>query len=231
MATDPVPQVSPTNNLTLDQWIEFALKNNIDDDVIYSYLCPPLPPNSVSRWLVRIERIENAVRPKGFSAAKWSGKKNRLKGRAFEGMIKLIIGTVPSFSIWKNVTTTTNEIDLLVKVGLTIQMSPVVRQWGSHFLCECKLVNKGVNATWVGKLNSVLELHGSEVGVLISSQGPPKGRVKTQIHMHAFKVPPRVIVCISLAELMECEKGTNFLRLLSTRYIEAKTGATALITQ
>jgi hypothetical protein len=77
----------------------------------------------------------------------------------------------------------------------------------------------------------VLELHGSEVGLLVSSHGPPKGKVKTQIHMHAFKTPPRVIVCISLAELQECENGQNFLRLISTRYIEAKTGATALITQ
>jgi hypothetical protein len=231
MATNPTPQVSPTNNLTLDKWIEFALKNDIDDDLIYSYLCPPLPPNSVSRWLTRIERIEKATKPKGTSAAKWSGKKNRLKGRAFEGMINLIIGIVPSFSVWKNVTTTTNEIDLLVKVGLNIQMSPVIRQWGSHFLCECKLVNKGVNATWIGKLNSVLELHGSEVGILVSSQGPPKGKVKTQIHMHAFKVPPRVIVCISLDELKECETGKNFLRLISTRYVEARTGAAGLITQ
>ncbi len=55
--------------------------------------------------------------------------------------------------------------------------------------------------------------------------------MKTQIHMHAFKTPPRVIVCISLAELKECENGKNFLHLISTRYIEAKTGATLLITQ
>ena len=157
--------------------------------------------------------------------------KNRLKGRAFEAMIGLIIKSVPSFNVWKNVTTTTNEIDLLVKVGLAIQVSPIVRQWGSHFLCECKLVKQGVNATWIGKLNSVLELHGSEVGVLVSSQGAPRGKVKTQIHMHAFKTPPRVIVCISLDELKECENGKNFLRLISTRYIEAKSGATALITQ
>ena len=146
-------------------------------------------------------------------------------------MISLIIRSVPSFSVWKNVTTTTNEIDILVKVGLTIQVSPVIRQWGSHFLCECKLVNKGVNATWIGKLNSVLELHGSEVGVLVSSKGAPKGRAKTQIHMHAFKTPPRVMVCISLDELKECENGKNFLRLISTRYVEAKSGAAALIVQ
>jgi hypothetical protein len=230
MATTSTAQSSP-DNLTLDQWIEFALKNNLNEDLIYSYLSPPLPPNSVSRWLARIQRIEKAAKPKGTAAAEWSGKKNRVKGRAFEAMISLIIRSVPSFSVWKNVTTTTNEIDILVKVGLTIQVSPVIRQWGSHFLCECKLVNKGVNATWIGKLNSVLELHGSEVGVLVSSKGAPKGRAKTQIHMHAFKTPPRVMVCISLDELKECENGKNFLRLISTRYVEAKSGAAALIVQ
>jgi len=230
MATNPTAQ-SSAGNLTLDQWIEFALKNDLNEDLIYSYLSPPLPPNSVSRWLARIERIENAPRPKGFTSAQWSGKKSKVKGRAFEAMIGLIIRSVPSFSVWKNVTTTTNEIDLLVKVGLTIQLSPVIRQWGSHFICECKLVNKGVNATWIGKLNSVLELHGAEVGVLVSSKGAPKGKAKTQIHMHAFKTPPRVMICISLNELQECENGKNFLRLISTRYVEAKSGAAALIMQ
>jgi hypothetical protein len=230
MEMTPTAQGLP-DNLTLDQWIEFALQNNINDDLIYSYLSPPLAPNSVSRWLARIERIEKAARPHGTPAAKWSGKKNRLKGRAFEMMISSIIRSVPSFSVWKNVTTTTNEIDLLVKVGLAIQMSPVIRQWGGHFVCECKLVNKGVNATWIGKLNSVLELHASEVGVLVSSKGAPKGKAKTQIHMHAFKIPPRVMVCISLDELKQCENGQNFLRLISTRYIEARSGAAALIVQ
>ncbi len=207
------------------------MKNNINDDLIYGYLCPPLPPNCVSRWLARIERVETARRPTGKTAAEWSGKKNRIKGRMFEMMIKSVIKTIPSLTVWKNVTTTTNEIDLLVKIGLTIQLSPIIRQWGSHFLCECKLVNKGINATWVGKLNSVLELHGSEVGVLVSSKGPPRGKVKTQIHMHAFKVPPRVIVCVSLDELRDCENGQNLLQLISTRYIEAKSGASALISQ
>ena len=230
MGTTSTPPASP-GNLTLEQWIEFALKNNVNDDLIYGYLSPPLPANSVSRWLTRIERIEKAPRPKGTPAAVWKGKKSKLKGEAFEAMMRLVFKSVPSFTVWKNVATTTNEIDLLVKIGLAIQVSPIIRQWGSHFLCECKLVKKGVNATWIGKLNSVLEIHSSEVGVLVSSQGSPKGKVKTQIHMHAFKTPPRVIVCISLEELKACEKGTNFLRLISTRYIEARSGAAALIAQ
>jgi hypothetical protein len=228
-----VSAVSGANNtnFTLEQWIEFALRNKVDEDSIYQYLSPPLPPKSVTKWLARIQRIESAARPKGVSAQAWQGKRSRLKGRAFESLMQTVIKSVPSFTVWKNVTTTTNEIDLLVKVGLTIQVSPIVREWGSHFLCECKLVNSSINATWVGKLNSVLELHNSEVGILVSAHGAPKGKVKTQIHMHAFKTPPRIIVCISLAELQECENGRNFLHLLSTRYVEAKTGATGLITQ
>lgn len=229
METTQTPVVA--GNLTLEQYIEFALTNDIDDDLIYGYLCPPLPPNAVSRWLERIELIESRTRPQGTSAASWNGKKSRIKGLAFERMIASILRNVTSFALWKNVGTSTNEIDLLVKIGPAIQISPVIRQWGSHFVCECKMVKQGINATWVGKLNSVLELHGSTVGLLVSSQGAPKGKVKTQIHMHAFKTPPRVIVCISLDELKECENSQNLLRLISTRYIEAKTGATALIVQ
>src|ERR1700728_3163410 len=147
MATTPTDQPAP-GNLTLEQWIDFAQKNNINDVLIDRFLCPPLPPNTVSRWLSRIERIEKAARPKGTPAAEWSGRKSRLKGRAFESMVQSIIKSVPSFSVWKNVTTTTNEIDLLVKVGSTIPVSPIIRQWGTHFLCECKLVDKSINATW-----------------------------------------------------------------------------------
>jgi hypothetical protein len=218
-------------NITLEEWIEFGLTNKINEELLYGYLSPPLPPNSVSRWLGRIDRIENCLKPKRVKSAEWEGKRNKIKGHAFERMIHSIFKTVPSFTIWKNVTTTTNEIDLLIQIGLMIQASPIVRQWGSHFLCECKLVNQGINATWIGKLNSVLELHGSEVGILVSRHGAPKGKVKTQIHMHAFKTPPRVIICISLSELKECENGKNLLHLISTRYVEAKTGASALIAQ
>ena len=71
MATTSTPQGS-LGNLTLEQWIEFALKNTLNDELIYSYLSPPLPANSVSRWLARIDRIEKAARPKGVSRAAWS---------------------------------------------------------------------------------------------------------------------------------------------------------------
>lgn len=227
-AISTLPQAAD-GTFTFERWIEMAINNDIDDDRIYQFLCPPLPPNHISRWIKRIQRIEEASKPPTVSASQWKGKKSRVKGRAFETLVASVLKTIRSFKTWKNVGTTTNEIDLLVQIGPGLQILPTIRQWGTHFVCECKLVKEGINATWIGKLNSVLELHQSEVGILISSQGPPRGKVKTQIYVHAFKTPPRVMVCISLEDLRQCENGTNFLRLISTRYLETKTGAASLV--
>ena len=230
MATNPAAPAAPTN-FTLDEWLAFAATNNLDDARIYDFLSEPLPPGTVTRWLARIDRITNAVKPSGVTAAKWRGRKNQIKGRAFEQMLAAVLRSVRFFSSWENVGTTTNEIDLLVQVGIGCQVSPVLRQWGSHFICECKLVNKGVNATWIGKLNTVLELHHSEVGVLVSAKGRPQGKVKTQMHILSIKSPPRIIISVNLDDLVECENGQNFLRLISTRFIETVSGAAGLITQ
>jgi hypothetical protein len=46
--------------------------------------------------------------------------RDSVKGHAFEGLIRTVLRSVQSFTVWKNVTTTTNEIDLLVQVGLAI---------------------------------------------------------------------------------------------------------------
>jgi hypothetical protein len=219
----------PNGNFNLQQWLEMAVTNDVDDIAIYEFLCPPLPPKFVTRWLQRIQKIEDAPRPNGVSVAVWRGKKSKIKGHAFEKLIGSILRTIRFFTSLKNVATTTNEIDVLVEIGMGCQISPVIREWGSHFICECKLVPEGINATWIGKLNTVLETHKAKVGVLVAAKGPPKGKVKTQIHVLAVKAQPCVIVCVSLDDLKTCEAGTNFLRLITTRYLEVETGALALI--
>ncbi len=224
----PVPQVP---NFTLDQWLAWGTQNNIDDPKIYDFLSPPLPAGSITRWLTRIERINNASKPNGVTATEWRGRKSHIKGHAFERMLRVVLRSVRFFHSWQNVGTTTNEIDLLVELGIGSDGSPVLKQWGSHFIVECKLVNKSFNSTWVDKLNTVLELHHSEVGLLVGSHGLPKGKLKTAIHILSFKTPPRVIVCINIDDLIACENGQNFLRLITRRYLETKTGAAQLITQ
>jgi hypothetical protein len=229
MATPNVVAQEANPNFNLQQWLEMAASNDVDEIAIYEFLSPPLPANLVSRWLNRIQRIENAPKPDNASAAQWRGKISKAKGHAFERLIVAILKTVRFFKSWKNVTTTVNEIDILVEIGMGCQISPVLRQWGTHFICECKLVADSINATWIGKLNTVLETHNSNVGVLVAAKGPPRGKAKTQIHILTLMSPPRVIVCISRADLEACQNGGNFLRLITARYLEARTGATALV--
>lgn len=229
MATQNALPQGANASFTLKDWLEMAVRNNIDDPTIYEYLSPPLPANLVNRWMGRIDRIENAQKPAGVTAAAWRGKKSAMKGHAFERLITAILRTVRFFESWRNVGTTTNEIDVLVQIGMGCQISPVIRQWGTHFICECKLVAGSINATWVGKLNTVLELHNAQVGILVAAKGPPKGKVKTQIHILTLKTQPSTIVCVSLDDLEDCQNGGSFLRLIATRYLEVRTGAGALI--
>ena len=56
--------------------------------------------------------------------------------------------------------------DVVGQHATVCSVSPVIRQWGSHFIVECKLVNKSFNSTWVDKLNTVLDLHHCEVDKL-----------------------------------------------------------------
>jgi len=67
------------------------------------------------------------------------------------------------------------------------------------------------------------------VGILVAAKGPPKGKVKTQIHILTLKTQPSTIVCVSLDDLEDCQNGGSFLRLIATRYLEVRTGAGALI--
>lgn len=229
MATQNVVPQNANAPFNLQQWLDMAVSNNVDDISIYQYLSPPLPANLVTRWLARIEKIENSPKPQGVTFAVWRGKISKTKGRAFERLIGSILKTVRFFKSWKNVSTTTNELDVLVEIGMGCQISPVIREWGTHFICECKLVAGSINATWVGKLNTVLETHNARVGVLVASKGPPKGKVKTQIHVLTVKMQPTFIVCVSLEDLKACQSGGNFLRLITARYLETTAGASALI--
>ncbi|HWA95680.1 MAG TPA: hypothetical protein VG844_13845 [Terracidiphilus sp.] len=229
MATNGLAVGGTNDRFSFQDWLEMAANNEVDDEAIYEYLSPPLPENLVNRWLARISKIENAQRPNNVKLKEWRGRISRAKGRAFERLIIAILKTVRFFESWNNVGTTTNEIDVLVEIGMGCQISPVIREWGTHFICECKLTRDSINATWVGKLNTVLETHNAKVGVLVAAKGPPKGKVWTQIHILSVKQPPCVIVCISLDDLIECQGAGSFLRLVTRRYLEVKVGAANLI--
>src|SRR5580692_4890037 len=217
--------MNATPGLTLDQVIDYMIKNNINDARIYEYLTLPADITAINACLASIDQIDGQPKPNGMKKKTWEGQKNQQKGACFEQLTGLVLQTVKPFKSWDKVHTTTNEIDWLIQMGPTALHLPTMREWGTHCLCECKIGNESVNVTWIGKLNTLLQTSGASVGLLISRKGiPTKGSssARFQLQLLAAQTPSRVIISIDLEEMKESVQNRRFLQLISTRFIEVK---------
>jgi hypothetical protein len=102
-----------------------------------------------------------------------SDASNAEKGSSLEKLVKFIIGKSFIFESYENIHTTSNEIDLLVRLnkrGLKLKADGLV-SFHDSFLAECKNYNKRVSATWVGKFYSLMRSTEREIGILFSFHG------------------------------------------------------------
>ena len=104
----------------------------VDDAKIYSFLSQ-VDTARVACWLSRLDRVVAAKKPDDPSITdkKWTGRKNAIKGKIFERLVGAILCGIKGFDTWKDVTTTTNQLDMLVHLGPTAQFSPALREWGT----------------------------------------------------------------------------------------------------
>lgn len=213
----------------IDTLLKFMHANNIDDDRIYSHLCPTAS-SRLARLLKCVERVSKAkYRPKAFnfnSEKSFRSAQGRLKGKIFEAVTTELLSSVSCFKTYTNIQTTTNEIDVLVEVGPTGLFAPALRDWGTHFVCECKFHESHVSTTWVGKLATLLQLHNAKVGLLISKKGiAPSGRganIHHHIQMIGVSALQKIILPIDFSDIERCANGENILHMIVRRFIEAR---------
>lgn len=221
--------VGSSTQVTVPQLLRFLTQHQIDDEKIYQFLCGSLATPRYTQLLGRIKLVVKAAKPKGVSSATWQGRQSKIKGAIFEELIALVLKVAEPFEAWKNVITTTSEIDIFVKLGPSALIIPSLREWGTHFICECKFSSDYVSLQWVTNLNTVLQTHNAHVGVLFSTRGrTTQGNGKKAVHqieILSVMTPARFIVCVDLWDLEVCANGYNFLKLLSHRYLEAKASA------
>jgi hypothetical protein len=219
--------------LTLEEFLDFGIRNKIDDPKICDYLTGPIDQTAIDETIARIDEINHRPKPDGMSAKSFESLKNQQSGDEFEKLVGLVLKSVKPFQAWNKVGTPLNELDWLVVLGPTAIHHPAIREWGTHFICECKFGAQSVSVTWVGKLNTVLETHSANVGLLMSSKSiSKKGRataVRYQLQMLAARTPSRIIVCLSTEEIRSSLADRKFLQLIAQRYVEAKVGAAPLI--
>ena len=100
---------------------------------------------------------------------------SREKGAALEELVAYLLeisGNV--FEIVKNVHTSTNEIDEIVKLnskGRALEKHGLLSSRLITFLGECKNYSKSIAATYTGKFYSLLLTTGNTTGILFSYHG------------------------------------------------------------
>src|SRR5690349_15152572 len=123
---------------SLEVFLQFMVQSNTDDVAIYQHLAS-LDRGRLKTLLKRLETVENAKPPtKGSGAKEFAGRRDSVKGRLYEQIIRVFVDGVKCFASWSNVSTTTNELDILIQLGPSAQFIPALRLWGTHCICECK---------------------------------------------------------------------------------------------
>lgn len=97
---------------------------------------------------------------------------NQEKGKCLEKLVEYISIHTNLFEPYRNIRTSTNEIDLLLKTkpGIGTMILKEVLNLGD-VICECKNHNKAIGVTWIGKLYSLLKFQKVSIGILFSYHG------------------------------------------------------------
>lgn len=220
------PAVAST---TLEDVINFIAKSGIDNSAIWSHL-DRTDKTAVNNILIELDTAENEIYDKAVHTTvtkkQFETLKSGRKGKAFEKLSNELMAGLICFGVRSDVTTDVNQLDLLVSLEPNSSIVPALRNWGSHFICECKFHDTGVSVTWVEKLHSILRTHKAKVGILISKKGISKvGRGASVVHLlHMLAVDNCHVICLSREDLNACAKNGGLLQLLVDRYVAINNG-------
>jgi hypothetical protein len=217
------PEPAPA---TLASALQYARTNN-DLVTVCRGLTNPVDPKRFGDLLKRIDFVVNAKRPNGSKKKKktWLAQQNKLKGDLFENLVGLVLKSSTVFDAYHSVQTSTNELDWLVMLGPFHVYIPVLRTWGTHFICECKMTKKALDTNWVTRLYALTQTHNTRVAVLLTAkEAGNKGnssRTLTSIREYSLIPSPGFILRISLGEIETCVVlGQSILEIISEKYMQ-----------
>lgn len=108
-----------------------------------------------------LSRIEDITSDKIYDS-------NTEKGNELEKLCFDLLSAVKIFEVSRQYRTTTNQLDITVKLPIRFTMPTVLDDLGPYFICECKNEKKVSGNTYFHKLYSILEGTDGKVGILFS---------------------------------------------------------------
>ena len=243
MSTNPIPiadapGLAPADALnpnsgagvSVEDLLLFLQTHGSSNAAIYNLIYEKVDAARFNQLYTRIERVEAAQRPADgtYTVGSWRSRQSDTKARIFEELVGLFLRASKPFQAYNRLNTPTNEIDWLVVFGPLQNTVPSFREWGPHFICECKFTKGNVKSEWVGKLNTLLQTHGACVAILIShkviqgSRGEA-AQAKRLAQDLSIMENPKFILSISFDDLNNCvATNQNFIHMLNLRYTELR---------
>lgn len=221
-----VTSIAPDSSLLFV--LEYITKNDIKDPTIWALL-DRTDRATLTNLLSQVDSIDAEIYDKlvhtGLNSKQFETSKSGRKGKVFEKVAETLFRDISCFGTRTDIPTATNQLDVLVQMGPMANVVPAFKEWGTHFICECKYHDKGVSVDWVQKLHAVLSTHGASVGVLISKKPISKGTRGNIHHMlQMFALKGRIIISVSRDDLHKCAAGDSIIPMLCDRYVAVQMG-------
>lgn len=169
---------------------------------------------------------------KEFKNTNSSNSTTNEKGRALENLATYTIKTTHVFDVYKNIRTTTNELDQLVKITdnnrLLIGLK-IIDERLANFIGECKNYQDKIPVTYVGKVCSLLTTTQNKICILFSYNGvtgknweDAEGLIK-KFYLSKEKLEERFcIIDFNVKDFDEIAKGNNFLQIVENKITALK---------
>lgn len=153
------------------------------------------------------------------------------KGNKLENLIFFIIENTPIFEAYPNIRSSTNEVDIFIKLndlGNMMLANKIIDLKSNQIIIECKNYDKTkIDVTWVGKFCSLLLQSPARVGILISHKGfkgkgkwdSAKGLAKKFYYYKERTDEKKYILDITLNEIKQSVNDNNFVELILNKII------------
>lgn len=165
------------------------------------------------------------------------------KGESLEKIASFVLKSGNVFKVYRNVRTSTNELDQLLKTtnnGSVLCNNGILDERLGTFIGECKNYNKSVSVTYVGKICSLLQTTDKKICILFSYKGisgkgwnSASGLVKK---FYMSKENPKEKYCIidfNINDFESIKSGSNFLQIIEDKILALQndTDYTTLLTK
>ncbi|EOS7802491.1 hypothetical protein [Enterococcus hirae] len=197
----------------LDRTVEYlhALNEGDEKERLLSEFC--FNEQEIQQIKSDIERIEND-----------NFESTTEKGHALENLAKSILSCKNLFEVDTNLHSSTNEVDLSLKLkpGSQILLNSFFPRLSNLvYIGECKNYNKKIDVTWIGKVHSLICLHNFDVCLLFSKHGftGRKWNAGSGLSRKIALRENRYIIDINFKDL-EKLKEISILELIHAKYSE-----------